>query len=117
MCGSHRAASWLPQRARAERPPLLRSVIGDRRFPRVRPSSCAVKGVGFLGLGSEGGNRGGGEAGWESRGGRDGHTARRGRAALRVRLGILAQAHREMSLDAGGAGKRRYFQTCLLVTG
>ena len=60
MCGSHRAASWLPQRARAERPPLLRSVIGDRRFPRVRPSSCAVKGVGFLGLGSEGGNRGGG---------------------------------------------------------
>lgn len=91
------SASWLPQRAGAERPPLLRAVIGDPRFPRVRPSSCAAKGVGFLGLDSEGGDRGGGEAGWESRRGRDRLTARRGRAALRVRLGILAQAHRERS--------------------
>lgn len=72
------SASWLPQRARAERPPLLRAVIGDPRLPRVRPSSCAAKSVGFLGLGSEGGDRGGGEAGWESGGGRDGRTARTG---------------------------------------
>lgn len=64
-------------------------MIGDPGLPWARPSSCTAKGVGFLGLGSEGGERGGGEAEWESGGGRDRRMARRGRAALTVRLGIL----------------------------
>lgn len=75
------SASWLPQRARAERPPLHRTVIGDQRLlgPSEPPGWC--KGVGFQAPAPREGVRGEGRLG-EREGEGGTHRRERERSAL-----------------------------------